>query len=177
MPLMLWGKGKKSRSVKNYMISGEVFGTLAASIIFASAILILRYLLVRRFRDEHRKVLFVLLVLVSTIYAGYIAYIWRFFEIVIGFLATAGALGLLLALSLVPWMTDILSGISIALDPRINIGSEVEVDGKRGKIIDITLTRTIVSGDECIILIPNRKFRDSVVVVYSTKTIEKLLKM
>ncbi len=161
--------------VKIYMISVVVFGTLAASVILALAIITLRYLLARVLRDEYRKVLFLLSVLMSIIYVGYIAYIWRFYEIVIGFLATAGALGLLLILSLTPLVTDILSGISIALDPRITIGSEVEVEGKRGRIIDLTLTRTIVAGDECTILIPNRKFRDSVVVIYSTKPIKKLL--
>lgn len=137
--------------------------------VYAIAVVVSRYILRRRYREEANKILYVAFTLLTAVLLGYIAYLWRLFEFVVGFLATAGALGLLLALSLVPWVSDIFAGISIVLDPRINIGSEVEVDGKRGKVIGITLTRTIISGDECLIIVPNRKFRDSVVVVYSTK--------
>ncbi|MEM2236887.1 MAG: mechanosensitive ion channel [Candidatus Caldarchaeum sp.] len=150
--------------------------TLAATAVFAVIAIAIRYILRRRFRQEHRKILYVVLVMLAAGYVGYVAYLWRFFEFVVGVLATAGALGLLFALALVPWVSDILSGISIALDPRINIGSEVELEGKRGKIIDITLTRVVISGDECIILVPNRKFREEVIVVYSTKPVEKYFK-
>ncbi|MEM1947062.1 MAG: mechanosensitive ion channel [Candidatus Caldarchaeum sp.] len=158
------------------MSSAEFSLTLAATAVFAVIAIAIRYILRRRFRQEHRKILYVVLVMLAAGYVGYVAYLWRFFEFVVGVLATAGALGLLLALSLVPWVTDIFSGISLALDPKINIGSEVEIDGKRGKIIDITLTRVVISGDECIILVPNKKFREEVVVVYSTKPLEKYLK-
>jgi len=151
------------------MLAGDVVNTGAAVAVYAIAVVVSRYILRRRYREEANKILYVVFTLLTAVLLGYIAYLWRLFEFVVGFLATAGALGLLLALSLVPWVSDIFAGISIVLDPRINIGSEVEVDGKRGKVIGITLTRTIISGDECLIIVPNRKFRDSVVVVYSTK--------
>ncbi|MEM1955314.1 MAG: mechanosensitive ion channel [Candidatus Caldarchaeum sp.] len=170
------GKSNRGPGLSFFMIIDQLLATAAASAVFALAAVVSRFLLRRRFREEHGKVLYLVLLLLSAVYVGYVAYLWRFFEFVVGVLATAGALGLLLALSLVPWVTDIFSGISVVLDPRINIGSEVEIDGRRGKIIDITLTRTVVSGDECIILVPNRKFRDSVVVVYSTKPREKYFK-
>jgi small-conductance mechanosensitive channel len=155
------------------MLVGDVISTVAAVAVYSIAVVVFRYLLRRRYREEATKILYVVFTLLTAILLGYIAYLWRLFEFVVGFLATAGALGLLLALSLVPWVTDVFAGISIVLDPRLNIGSEVEVDGKRGKIIEISLTRTIISGDECLIIVPNRKFRDSVVVVYSTKGFTK----
>jgi small-conductance mechanosensitive channel len=155
------------------MLVGDVISTVAAVAVYAIAVVVSRYLLRRRYREAATKILYVVFTLLTAILLGYIAYLWRLFEFVVGFLATAGALGLLLALSLVPWVTDVFAGISIALDPRLNIGSEVEVDGKRGKIIEISLTRTIISGDECLIIVPNRKFRESVVVVYSTKGFNK----
>ncbi|MEM0440836.1 MAG: mechanosensitive ion channel [Candidatus Caldarchaeum sp.] len=158
------------------MLEQEIFGTLLASVVFLLLIALLRYFLQRKFRQETRKVLYFAVVLLSTVYFSYIAYLWRLFEFVVGVLATAGALGLLFALSLVPYVSDIFAGISIVLDPRINVGSEVEIDGKRGVITEITLTRTIISGDECLIMVPNKKFRDSVVVVYSTKPFEKVFK-
>jgi small-conductance mechanosensitive channel len=155
------------------MLVGDVISTVAAVAVYSIAVVVSRYLLRRRYREAATKILYVVFTLLTAILLGYIAYLWRLFEFVVGFLATAGALGLLLALSLVPWVTDVFAGISIALDPRLNIGSEVEVDGKRGKIIEISLTRTIISGDECLIIVPNRKFRESVVVVYSTKGFNK----
>lgn len=158
------------------MLEQEIAGTLVASGIFVLLVVVLRYFLQRKFRQETRKVLYFAVVLLSAVYISYIAYLWRLFEFLVGVLATAGALGLLFALSLVPYVSDIFAGISIVLDPRINVGSEVEVDGKRGVITEITLTRTIISGDECLIIVPNKKFRDSVVVVYSTKPLDKIFK-
>ncbi|MCX8200872.1 MAG: mechanosensitive ion channel [Candidatus Caldarchaeum sp.] len=158
------------------MLEAEIIGTLVATVIFISLVYLLRVFLSRKFRQETKKILYLVVVLLSAAYLGYVAYLWRLFEFVVGVLATAGALGLLLALSLVPYVSDIFAGISIVLDPRINVGSEVEIDGKRGKIIEITLTRTVISGDECLIIVPNKKFRDSVVTVYSTKPVERLFK-
>lgn len=158
------------------MFEVQIAGTVVASVLFVSLVVLLNYVLRKRFKEETRKVLYFGVVLLSAAYLGYVAYLWRLFEFVLGVLATAGALGLLLALSLVPYVSDIFAGISIVLDPRINVGSEVEIDGKRGKIIEITLTRTIISGDECLIIVPNRKFRDSVLTVYSTKPVERVFK-
>lgn len=157
------------------MLATEIAGTIVATVVFVAVSVFLRLVLKSKFREEHRKVLYVALVLLSSAYVGYVAYIWRLFEFVVGILATAGALGLLFALSLVPYVSDIFAGISIVLDPRINVGSEVEIEGKRGKVIEITLTRTIIAGDECLIMVPNKKLRDSLVIVYSTKSIERFL--
>ncbi len=156
------------------MFSAQVVETLVASAVFGLVVLFVRYVLRAKFRQEHRKVLYFVLVLLGVVYVGYLGYIWRLFEFVVGVFATAGALGLLFALALVPYVNDVFASISIALDPYINIGSEVEIEGKRGKIIAMSLTRTIISGDECLIVVPNKRFRDTVVVVYSTKPREKV---
>jgi len=156
------------------MLVEQVVETLVASVVFGLVVVFLRFVLRAKFRQEHRKVLYVALILVAGVYVGYVGYVWRLFEFVVGVLATAGALGLLFALALVPYVSDVFASISIALDPYINIGAEVEIDGKRGKIIEISLTRTVISGDECLIVVPNKRLRDSVVVVYSTKSVQKM---
>jgi small-conductance mechanosensitive channel len=101
------------------MLVGDVISTVAAVAVYAIAVVVSRYLLRRRYREEATKILYVVFTLLTAILLGYIAYLWRLFEFVVGFLATAGALGLLLALSLVPWVTDVFAGISIALDPPV----------------------------------------------------------
>ncbi|MCS6784632.1 MAG: mechanosensitive ion channel, partial [Candidatus Caldarchaeum sp.] len=105
------------------MLEAEIIGTLVATVIFISLVYLLRVFLSRKFRQETKKILYLVVVLLSAAYLGYVAYLWRLFEFVVGVLATAGALGLLLALSLVPYVSDIFAGISIVLDPRINVGS------------------------------------------------------
>jgi small-conductance mechanosensitive channel len=84
-------------------------------------------------------------------------------------------MGLVLGLGLVPWLSDVYSGLAMMLNPHIKIGTEVEVAGKRGRIILITLTTTRIAGDDCIIIVPNRKFRDEVVVIYGTKPPERMV--
>jgi small-conductance mechanosensitive channel len=72
-------------------------------------------------------------------------------------------------------LSDVYSGLALMLNPHIKIGTEVEVAGKRGRIILITLTTTRIAGDGCIIIVPNRKFRDEVVVIYGTKPLERMV--
>ncbi|MCS7118424.1 MAG: mechanosensitive ion channel family protein [Thaumarchaeota archaeon] len=99
----------------------------------------------------------------------YFAYRLELFDIVVGTLTAIGALGLVMGLGLVPWLSDVYTGISLLLNPYIKIGTEVEIAGKRGRIIAITLTTTRIAGEDCIVVVPNRKFRDEAVVVYGTK--------
>lgn len=99
----------------------------------------------------------------------YFAYRLELFDVVVGTLTAIGALGLVMGLGLVPWLSDIYTGISLLLNPYIKIGTEVEIAGKRGRIIAITLTTTRIAGEGCIVVVPNRKFRDEIVVVYGTK--------
>jgi small-conductance mechanosensitive channel len=151
----------------------RIIDTIYALIVFFVAFLVIRFFLRRKFGLQHRKILYFIMALVSFMLGGYLAVVWRIFELLVGALATAGVLGVVLGFSLIPWISDIFAGIAIFLDPNLNVGAEVEIGGKRGRIIEIQLTRTKVSGDECLIIVPNRKFRDEVVVIYSTKPSRK----
>ncbi|MCV0401324.1 MAG: mechanosensitive ion channel [Nitrosopumilus sp.] len=67
-------------------------------------------------------------------------------------------------------LQNAISGMSIALGRRINVESSIEFDGKRGKIIQIGLTKTIVELDDSrLMLIPNKKFDEEVSIVSNTK--------
>jgi small-conductance mechanosensitive channel len=74
-------------------------------------------------------------------------------------------------------LSDVYSGLALMLNPHIKIGTEVEVAGKRGRIVLITLTTTRIAGDDCIIIVPNRKFRDEIVVIYGTKPPERMVEL
>ncbi|MEM3096222.1 MAG: mechanosensitive ion channel [Nitrososphaerota archaeon] len=147
----------------------RVLDSLVALALFATAFLVIRFFFRRRFGLQHKKILYFVLAMASFTFGAYLAFIWRIFELLVGALAAAGVLGLVLGFALVPWISDIFAGVALLLDPHLKIGADVEIGGKRGRIIDIQLTRTKISGDECLIIVPNRKFRDEVVLLYSTK--------
>lgn len=70
-------------------------------------------------------------------------------------------------------LQNAISGMSIALGRRINVGSSIEFENKSGKITQIGLTKTIVElEDSRIMMIPNKKF-DEEVVVTNSKTQNK----
>jgi small-conductance mechanosensitive channel len=148
-------------------MEARLLDTAVALAIFGVAFLAIRFALKRRFGLQHKKILYFILALAGFTLGAYLAVVWRVFELLVGALAAAGVLGVIIGFSLVPWISDIFAGVSLLLDPTLKIGSEVEIGGKKGRIIDIQLTRTKISGDECLIIVPNRKFRDEVVVVYS----------
>ena len=96
---------------------------------------------------------------------AWIAYVWGILQLFLGSIAAAGALGVVLLFGLLPLMTDIVNGVLIHLDKDINVGVDVEVDGKRGIIREISLTRTKISSHDGLIIFPNRRFRETAVIV------------
>lgn len=148
-----------------------------AAVILATVLTALRLLfrrIERHYRDAVKLYYFVtsLIVIMALAVA---AYRYGLVDVLVGSLTALGAMGLVLGLGLVPWLSDVYSGLALMLNPHIKIGTEVEVAGKRGRIILITLTTTRIAGDDCIIIVPNRKFRDEVVVIYGTKPPERMV--
>ncbi len=128
----------------------------------------------RHYRDAVKLYYFITSMIMITALA-IAAYRYGLVDVLVGSLTAIGAMGLVLGLGLVPWVSDVYSGIALMLNPHIKIGTEVEVAGKRGRILLITLTTTRIVGDDCIIIVPNRKFRDEVVVIYGTKPQERIV--
>jgi len=64
-------------------------------------------------------------------------------------------------------LQNAISGMSIALGKRIDVGTKIEFNGKYGKIIQIGLTKTIVriDNEEKLMLIPNKKFDEEVTII------------
>ncbi|MEM4202252.1 MAG: mechanosensitive ion channel [Candidatus Hadarchaeum sp.] len=64
------------------------------------------------------------------------------------------------------WISNILAGISLIGDKNIQVGTEVEIEGKRGTVVEISLTVTkLRTPNGELIIVPNQKFRDAVIVV------------
>jgi small-conductance mechanosensitive channel len=155
----------------------SVIEVALAVVILATVLTALRLLfrrIERHYRDAVKLYYFVtsLIVIMALAVA---AYRYGLVDVLVGSLTALGAMGLVLGLGLVPWLSDVYSGLALMLNPHIKIGTEVEVAGKRGRIILITLTTTRIAGDGCIVIVPNRKFRDEVVVIYGTKPPERMV--
>lgn len=64
------------------------------------------------------------------------------------------------------WISNLLAGLSLIGDKLVNIGTEIEVGGKKGRIVEMTLTVTKMKTCEGqLIIVPNQKFRQEVIVV------------
>jgi len=155
----------------------SVIEVALAVVILATVLTALRLLfrrIERHYRDAVKLYYFVtsLIVIMALAVA---AYRYGLVDVLVGSLTAIGAMGLVLGLGLVPWVSDVYSGLALMLNPHIKIGTEVEVAGKRGRIVLITLTTTRIAGDDCIIIVPNRKFRDEVVTIYGTKPPERMV--
>lgn len=68
------------------------------------------------------------------------------------------------------WISNILAGISLIGDKNIKVGTEVEIEGKRGTVVELSLTITkLRTSDGKLIIVPNQKFRNVVIVVNPNK--------
>lgn len=101
--------------------------------------------------------------------AFYLLYVWGVVQALAEMLATLGVIAAVLLFTLKDiWISNLFAGISLIGDKLINVGSEVEVAGKRGKIVEMTLTVTKVkTADGHLMIVPNKKFREDVVVIRS----------
>jgi small-conductance mechanosensitive channel len=151
---------------------------VALAVVILATVLTALRLLFRRIERHYRdavKLYYFVTSLIVVMALAVAAYRYGLVDVLVGSLTALGAMGLVLGLGLVPWLSDVYSGLALMLNPHIKIGTEVEVAGKRGRIILITLTTTRIAGDDCIIIVPNRKFRDEVVVIYGTKPPERMV--
>jgi len=97
----------------------------------------------------------------------YILYLWDLPSLLMGILAPLSAFGVVFLFALKDiWISNVFAGISLIGDKSIDIGTEVEIAGMRGKIAEMTLTVTKVkTKDGRLMIVPNRKFREDVITI------------
>ncbi|MDI6819736.1 MAG: mechanosensitive ion channel [Candidatus Hodarchaeaceae archaeon] len=96
-----------------------------------------------------------------------VLHIWDLISTLLSILAALGVIGAALVFTLKDiWISNVFAGISLIGDRLINVGSEVEIGGKRGKVIEITLTVTkLKTSDGRLMIVPNKKFREDIVAI------------
>ena len=89
-----------------------------------------------------------------------------------GLLALIGAAGFAIGLALQGTLSDIASGILLAVFQVYTIGEVIEIDGIQGKVKDFTLFQTIlVSSSNDTIMIPNRKIQEGIVINHTRQKV------
>lgn len=86
-----------------------------------------------------------------------------------GLLAVIGAAGFAIGLALQGTLSDIASGILLAVFQVYTIGEIIEVDGIKGRVQDFTMFQTVLldTATNSVITVPNRKIQEGIVKNHS----------
>ena len=77
-------------------------------------------------------------------------------------LAGAGLVGLAIGMGSKNLVQDYLAGLFILLEDQYRVGEEVDIGGKKGRVVDLTLRRTIIKDSEgAIHYIPNGQIKSA----------------
>ncbi|MDH3340152.1 MAG: mechanosensitive ion channel family protein [Nitrosopumilus sp.] len=111
-----------------------------------------------------------LLGLISVIIIGlelvFLGMLFDLFTIAASVIASAGVAFALVSFALQNHLKNMVSGIGLYLNKRIGIGDILEIDGKKGTIIEFHLMKTIALTDDGEFMnIPNLKFNETVILI------------
>ena len=111
-----------------------------------------------------------LLGLISVIIIGleltFLGVLFDLFTIAASVIASAGVAFALVSFALQNHLKNMVSGIGLYLNKRIDIGDVVEIDSKKGSLIVFHLMKTVALTDDGKFMnIPNLKFNETVVLI------------
>lgn len=95
----------------------------------------------------------------------YILNVWGWLSELLGIFATLGVIAVALIFTLKDvWISNVFA--SISLDKMIKVGADIEINGQRGRIVDLTLTTTkIMTKDGRMMIVPNMRLKQDIVII------------
>ncbi|MCH9657821.1 mechanosensitive ion channel family protein [archaeon] len=148
-----------------------VYG-IASMIITIAIIGITKIIDKTKFSEMHgsQKILGIIAILTVTGEVIYLSITYGLLEFALETITSVGLGIILLGVAFQNKLKNAIAGISIAVDPRINLGDFIEVEHVKGKIIQFGLTKTIIETDEGLkVMIPNVKFDEEITRIESKK--------
>jgi small-conductance mechanosensitive channel len=138
--------------------------------IITTACIILIIKLVERIKFKtlsgSHKATGVIIIIISIIETIYLAITLKLLASAIEVVTSLSAILLFFTFVYLNKLQNAISGMSIALGKRFNVGNTIEFDGKQGEIMQIGLVKTIIKIDNNkIMLIPNKKFDEEVMII------------
>jgi small-conductance mechanosensitive channel len=129
-----------------------------------------------KFSELHgsQKILGIVAILTITGEVIYLSIAYGLLEFALETITSVGVGIVLLGVAFQNKLKNAISGVSIAIDPRIHLGDFIEVEKVKGKIIQFGLTKTVVLTDEGLkVMIPNVKFDEEIIRIEPKKKKEK----
>jgi len=141
----------------------------AASIIIAITIFgMTKYLMSKKLSDLKGtpKLLGLISVIIIGIEMAYLGIVFDLFTLAASVVASFGVAFALISFALQNHLKNMVAGIGLYLNKRIDIGDIIEIDDKKGTIIEFHLMKTIALTDDGKFLnIPNLKFSETVTMI------------
>lgn len=141
----------------------------AASIIIAITIFgMTKYLMSKKLSDLKgtQKLLGLISVIIIGIEMAYLGIVFDLFTLAASVVASFGVAFALISFALQNHLKNMVAGIGLYLNKRIDIGDIIEIDDKKGTIIEFHLMKTIALTDDGKFLnIPNLKFSETVTMI------------
>ncbi len=145
----------------------RVLETLAAVLFFLVTRVVIKNFIKRKTHmlEGHENLIRFVTSIVLASVVIYVLNVWGLLSELFGILTALGVVAVALIFTLKDvWISNVFAGVS--LDKAIRVGTELEVDGKRGRIVDMTLTVTkMVTKDGKLVIVPNMKLKQDVVIV------------
>lgn len=109
----------------------------------------------------------VIIIIISVIEVIYISITLKLLISAIEIVTSLSAILLFFTFIYLNKLQNAISGMSISLGKRLNVGTIIEINGVKGKIIQIGLTKTIVKLDSPnkLMMIPNKKFDEEISII------------
>ena len=113
-----------------------------------------------------QKLLGLISVIIIGIELAFLGVLFDLFTIASSVIASIGVAFALVSFALQNHLKNIVSGIGLYLNKRIDIGDIIEIDGKKGTLTEFHLMKTIaITDDGEFMNIPNLKFTEDVVLI------------
>jgi len=125
-----------------------------------------------KFEELHgsQKILGIVAILTITSEIVYLSVAFGLLEFALETITSIGVGIVLLGVAFQNKLKNAIAGISIAINPRINLGDFIEVENVKGKIFQFGLTKTIIEVDDGTkVIIPNVKFDEEIIRIESNK--------
>ncbi|AFS81081.1 hypothetical protein NKOR_05990 [Candidatus Nitrosopumilus koreensis AR1] len=97
----------------------------------------------------------------------YLGTFFGLFDIALEMITSIGAAAVVIGIALQNQLKNSISGISIFLNPQINVGDLIEFDYVKCKITGLHLTKiTAITEDGIKVIIPNHKFSEDMIQIF-----------
>ncbi|QDI89231.1 mechanosensitive ion channel [Candidatus Nitrosopumilus sp. SW] len=147
----------------------ELFFAVLSLAITAILYLVTRQIINKKLQDLQGsdKLLGMILLFITFGELFYLGTFFGLFDIALEMITSIGAAAVVIGIALQNQLKNAIAGISIFLNPQINVGDTIEFDYVRCKITGLHLTKTTAVTEEGVrVIIPNHKFSEEMIQIY-----------